>query len=309
MINNLKIAYLSCHFSGAIKLDYLLTKKLKPVSIITISQKLAALNKISGFFDFNQLAKKNNIEVYCVKSFNLKDTQDINFFSNSNFDLLLISGWQRLIPEQILRTLKIGAVGEHGSSEYLPRGRGRSPINWSIIQGRNRFILHLYMANSSADSGKIIDKTSFVINKFDNVYSIYTKMALCSGQMFVNKLPELINKSWRPIKTAKIDPNYFDKRTLKNDFINWNNSTEEIYNHVRATTRPYPGAKSKIGSQIIIIWSAQPYDLDFEDFDKKFGEVTWVFPNKEFLVKTIDGTLIINEYEYPTKVKKGDLLR
>ena len=34
---------------------------------------------------------------------------------------LLLGGWQRLIPENILKTLTYGGIGQHGSSELLQK--------------------------------------------------------------------------------------------------------------------------------------------------------------------------------------------
>ena len=46
---------------------------------------------------------------------------------------------KRLIPIDILEQFSVGAFGMHGSSMDLPLGRGRSPLNWSLIEGRKFF--------------------------------------------------------------------------------------------------------------------------------------------------------------------------
>ena len=56
----------------------------------------------------------------------LKSDRELAFFANENIDLVILGGWQRLVPPQILAQINI-AIGQHGSSENLPRGRGRSP--------------------------------------------------------------------------------------------------------------------------------------------------------------------------------------
>ena len=306
--DKVKIAYLSNHFSGAIKLNYLLNEGFKVDYIVTISEKQAESNKISGYFDFTQIAHMNKINLHIVEKFNLRSKADIGFFNKNKFDLLLISGWQRLVPSEILNTLKIGAIGEHGSSEYLPRGRGRSPINWTIIQGRERFVMHIFLASTGADEGKIIDKENIIVNIFDDIYTVYTKAALASARLFLKRYREIITNTWQGLKEAKIKPTYLEKKNYRDDFLDWMQPTRELYNKVRAITHPYPGAKSKVSNKLLLIWKVQPFDFELDDFDKKFGQVLKVFPDNSFVVKTIDGSLLIREYDYNGRIKEGDIL-
>lgn len=307
-MNNLKICFLSNHLSGYIKLDFLLDKGLKIESLVTLTPDQANKFNVSGFFDFSDIAKKHNIETYYSEKFNLKGGNDIKYFMKNKFDILLISGWQRLVPAEILQTLKIGAIGEHGSSEYLPRGRGRSPINWSIINGRRRFVLHIFMADANVDSGKIIDKYIFRINSWDNIYTVYCKAALSSGKLLLKNIRKIRDKSWIPIKEAPIKSTYFSKRTEADDYISWGQSTIEIFNKIRGITKPYPGTKSKIKNSTITIWEAQPFDFEIDDFNACLGEILIVFPNNSFVVKTVDGELLVTNYHFDGKVKKGDIL-
>lgn len=308
-MNSCKIAYLSAHFSGKVKLDYLLQQGVAISTLITVPSGQAIQNKISGYFDFTVDAEEHSIPIYHARSFALSEDEDLRFFQDSNFDILLISGWQRLVPQDILKTLRIGAVAEHGSSEYLPRGRGRSPINWSIIQGRTRFALHIFMASDRADDGDIIAKTCFRINAHDDIYTIYAKVGIASGALFVEHLNELIQNTWTPLTPASVEPSWLPKRTSENDFIEWPTmSTMEIVNKVRAITSPYPGVKAIINDTMITIWLAQPFDSSLDDFNANFGQVLFKLPDQSFVVKTIDGQLLVRNYQYDGTVSVGDIL-
>ena len=75
---------------------------------------------------------------------------------------MILGGWQRLVPDKILKTLKYGGLGQHGSSEFLPKFRGRSPLNWSIIMGKRRLIWNLFVMTSGIDDGDIVDFIEFL---------------------------------------------------------------------------------------------------------------------------------------------------
>jgi len=304
----MKICYLSAHFSGAIKLQYLLERGVNIDAIVNITPEMAARNHVAGYHDFAGFAQSHGCALYRPGEFSLRSDADLAFFRERAFDLALVSGWQRLIPADILASLGIGAVAEHGSSEYLPRGRGRSPMCWSLLEGRKRFVVHLFMADADADSGDIIDYEPFELEPHDTVYTAYAKASLVAGKLFLKNQDQLADGSWRPAQTADIEPSYFPKMGGDDNRIDWNSPTTAIVNKVRATTRPYPGAQAILGGVTLHIWRAQSFSLWLDDFSLRPGHVMSVFPDGAFLVKTIDGNLLVTEHDAPTSVRVGDIL-
>ena len=92
--------------------------------------------------DYYDLKKEfgDSIDVYQVNRYDLKDKSDIQKIKDFKIDIAFCIGWQRLIPAEILSSVSVGIFGMHGSSQNLPKGRGRSPMNWSIIENRKYFI-------------------------------------------------------------------------------------------------------------------------------------------------------------------------
>ena len=77
-------------------------------------------------------------------------------------------------------------------------------------------------------------------------------------------------------------------------------------NFIKAITRPYPGAFSFINKQKIMFWKAQPFDHTIIFDNVKLGEIVEKFSTGDFIVKCIDGTLLVTDYD--GEVKKGDIL-
>ena len=126
-----KIVMAGCHETGWDLVKILLEHGIEFSYFVTITEEKATDQKVSGYKSFEDLAAIYHIPVYFAKKYSLKDDLDIAFFRDQQFDLLVQGGWQRLFPEIILETLSIGAIGVHGSMDFLPVGRGRSPIHWS----------------------------------------------------------------------------------------------------------------------------------------------------------------------------------
>ena len=126
--------------------------------VITINPKKGKYFDVADYCDLSSLDN-----VYQCQKYSLHSQEDIQYINNLNADIAIVVGWQRLIPDEILNHLTIGAFGMHGSSMNLPLGRGRSPMNWSIIEGRKHYYANLFRYNAGADEGDILDCIKFNI--------------------------------------------------------------------------------------------------------------------------------------------------
>jgi methionyl-tRNA formyltransferase len=276
--------------------------------IVTINNKVLSNNHVAGFSELSSIGGKYNIKVFESDSYALNDKRCKEFFENNVFDIGISMGWQRLIPKDVLDKFSFGIFGFHGSCGYLPYGRGRSPLNWSIIQGVKRFILNLFQYDVKADSPNIFAKNMFEINPFDTIRTLQYKQ-LISAKVLIKRLIEAYDTGKILInKESKDFDSWYEKRTPDDGKIDFKQKTHEIYNLIRGITRPFPGAFAYIDKNKIIIWKAYPFDgiIDFSEYSP--GEVVDIF-DKNILIRTLDGSLIINEYEYKNKIIVGDILK
>ena len=154
--SDLKIVIIGCK-STTLFLIQNLHKVFKIDYVITIPETIASRNEVADYCDLNPFCKDLNIPVYSAKNYNLKNQDSEDFFKDNKFDVGFVMGWQRLIPSNILNYFSIGVFGMHGSSMNLPLGRGRSPMNWAIIEGRRQFYTCLFKYDPGVDSGDILD--------------------------------------------------------------------------------------------------------------------------------------------------------
>ncbi len=251
---------------------------------------------VAGYADFRPLAERHGIPIHVPKTYSLSDEADVAFFRDGRFDLLIQGGWQRLFPATVLETLAIGAVGAHGSADFLPKGRGRSPLNWSLIEGRRRFLLHLFLVKAGIDDGDVFAVDDFDITPFDDIETLYLKVALCTRRMLIQNLPDLLAdtiRCWPQIG----EPSYYAKRTPADGLIDWESmDLEQIYNFVRAQTRPYPGAFGPLDGRTLRIWKARPFDTRIRYPGATYGTVVERF-GERLLVNCRGGLLLVEDYE------------
>ncbi len=251
---------------------------------------------VSGYADFRPLAERHGVPLHVPRTYSLSDEADVAFFREGRFDLLVQGGWQRLFPAPVLQTLSIGAVGAHGSADFLPKGRGRSPLNWSLIEGRRRFLLHLFLIKAGIDDGDVFAVDDFDITPFDDIETLYLKVALCTRRMLVRHLPDLLSNriaSWPQVG----EPSFYPKRTPEDGRIDWDKmDLEQIYNFVRAQTRPYPGAFGPLDGRTLRIWKARPFDTRIHYPGAAYGAVVERF-GPRLLVNCRGGLLLVEDYE------------
>src|SRR6476659_185525 len=94
-----RIVMVGCLEAGWEVISRVLSEGMQIDWIVTIDEETARKNKVSGYRSFDDLGKKYGIPVYHAASYALKTEQDLAFFREHQFDLLIQGGWQRLFPE------------------------------------------------------------------------------------------------------------------------------------------------------------------------------------------------------------------
>ena len=266
--------------------------------------------KIAGYVNSGRFARENTIPIYRPHSYSLKDERDQKYLTKKKLDLLIAFGWQRLIPDWFLESLSIGAFGTHGSSKRLPKGRGRSVINWSLLTYESKIIDNLFKYDVGVDSGEIVESQSFSINTWDTTLSVHHKDQMVQKLLLLDYLPKILKNNFsRKPQSRIIKATYYPKRTPEDGVIDWNWETKWIFGLIRAVTKPYPGAYTFHGATKIMIWEATPFENFPQLQNKRAGEILEAFYDGTFVVKTKDGSLLVLDYEANWRPKKGMRLK
>ncbi len=290
--------------------SYLCEHISKPDCIISINESSVNTDSIAGFSSLDSFATTEQISIFKVSDYAMTDAKTRRFFSENTFELGICVGWQRLIPKYVLDTFSMGIFGFHGSCAYLPYGRGRSPMNWSIIKGDERFILNLFRYDEHADSPNIFSKRMFEINEHDSIRTLQYKSLLCSYDMVKDLWQAYTQNNISITSTSKDFDSVYAKRTPSDGKIDFTTRTREIYNLIRGVSKPFPGAFAYLNhakGSIVRIWDAVPFDsiIDFSSY--RVGELVELF-DRQAVVRTLDGSLLIKDYACQTVLKKGDIL-
>jgi methionyl-tRNA formyltransferase len=261
---------------------------------------------ISGYADLEPLAGAHGIPIYRPASYGLREEADRQALSSVPIDVLVVFGWQRLIPAWLIDHCRRGAFGVHGGPEKPPRCRGRAVFNWALVLGCSRFYVYLFQLTPEADAGRIVELTEFEITPDDDVTSLYHKNCVASGRMLLKHLPAILAGTVTTTSQPAGAPTYLPKRTPANSGICWDAPGARIANLIRASAPPYPPAFTQLEDTVVTILSGHPFDSMIL-FEGAVGTVVEDFPNGDFVVMAADCPFYVRRWEAspPRKIRRG----
>jgi methionyl-tRNA formyltransferase len=295
---NKRVAVVGCKHTTLDLIYGLMKYRFAIDHCITITPEKAKEQQAAGFLNLTPFLKQWGIPTTIAQRYSLRSERDKETLLALKLDMLLVMGWQRLIPDWCLESLSIGAFGMHGSSLPLPHGRGRSPMNWSLIQNKKIFYTHLFQYKPGVDDGPVVGVQTFDINEFDDCHTLHCKNMVSMTRLCVEHLPALLDGSAVLIPQSKEGVSYYPKRTAEDGLIYWQDSILDIYNLVRAVTRPFPGAFSFLDDdpeKKVFIWRVQPFDMRLSYPEARHGEIVEVFYDGKFVVRAGDSTILVTD--------------
>ena len=308
----MKIVIFGCkdttvHFSKFLfEMDY-------ELNLVTIAPEKGIKLEVAGYVDIlNSEFSCFFREIYVAERYDLASDSDATYFKSKNFSAGFCIGWQRLIPEHILTHLQNGVYGMHGSSRDLPFGRGRSPMNWSLIEGRHHFITNLFKYTPGVDDGPIVDTKCFSINSSDTAETLHYKNTLAMASLAQKNIERILRGELTTKPQKQGVPTFYPKRNIDDGLIDWDDDINSIDRLVRAVAKPFYGAFSYIEGTRIVVDRVGIFYLDLEDHSFKTavnGEVCDVFLNGKFLVKCSGGVVIVHEYQSTIEMHPGMVMR
>lgn len=194
-------------------------------------------SKISGWVNLRELAENLNIPYKGYLKINSKDT--LTWAAKFKPDIIFAVGFSQLLSEEWLNLPRLGCIGFHPTK--LPRGRGRAPIAWLILDGENGAST-FFLMGKGMDDGPIFIQEDFKVLKTDNAKSIEEKILKSITTGLSKWLPQLEEGYWNPVPQSEAQATYYGKRSEEDGLIDWNYSNLKIDALIRASSPPHPGA-------------------------------------------------------------------
>jgi len=218
------------------------------------------------------------------------------FWEDQSVDLILAVSWRYMIPSDVYRKARLGAFVFHDS--LLPGYRGFAPTVWAIVNGEDHTGVTLFAMVDEVDAGDIVDQERVTIGPSDTIADVLERGTQTYLVVLDRQLHALLDGRTSPRPQAHQHATYTCKRTRDDDEIDWRASTSSIYNLIRATTAPYPGAWTTLDDKTMLVWEARELVEPRRYIGRRPGRVLEVRPGEGTVVATGDGSILLTRVQF-----------
>lgn len=206
-----------------------------------------------------------------LKPENYKSEDLVNKLKDFAADIFIVVSYGKILPEEIINLPKFKTLNIHFSK--LPKLRGASPIQYTLLQGEKVAGTSIFILDAGLDTGPVLAQSELSIDENDNFITLSQKMAIHSASLLLETLPKYVNNEIQSRPQNNQEATYSKIISKEDGRVNWQDTSEEIYNKFRAFY-PWPG--------IWTTWQGKPL------------KITECLPAADILIESSPGQVLEN---------------
>ena len=203
--------------------------------------------KVAFLFDKNNEWIYNFYTKYKFYKDNFLILDFFDYEDIEDFDIVFILGYTRILPSQFLKKNRLNLV-VHESD--LPKGKGFSPIQWQLLEGKSEIKITLIEATNEVDSGDIFLQKKLVFKGtelYEEIREIQAKGTFSIINEFLENYPNIKQK--KQVGTES----FYPRRTKDDGELDISKTIEENFNLMRiGNNQSWPSFFYYKGNKFII---------------------------------------------------------
>jgi len=296
-------------------------EKYNVSAIVTQPDKPSGRGKKVTISPIKEVGLSNKIPIFQPEKIR-KDSEITDKLKEIKPDFIIVVAYGQIITKQILDIPRFGCINLHAS--LLPRYRGSSPINWTLINGERKTGNTTILMDTGIDTGDLLMRSVVDISESMTAGELYTILKVNGAELLDETINGIIRGKITGVKQQGDGSSYVQMLNKQMAKINWNDSSINIHNLIRGLSSwPYKNINT---------WpTAYTYykDIPIKIYKSKSLEVNVIKPpgciidanNEGITVATNVGILIIEILQFPggkplevreflkgNKIEKGSVL-
>ena len=170
-----------------------------------------------------------NIPVYQPDSVRTDEVYEL--LSNINPDVIVVVAYGKILPERILKLPRLGCINGHAS--LLPKYRGASPIQWSIVCGESETGVTAMYMDKGMDTGDILQVAKTDIYPEETADELFDRLSLITASLLVDTLNKAEKGTLSPVKQNDEEATYAPIINKEMALIDFGKAAKDIVNMVR----------------------------------------------------------------------------
>ena len=245
MFKKTRIVYMGTPEFAVAPLKALIDKGYEIAGVVTVADKPSGRGLKVNESAVKKFAVEQGIPV--LQPVKLKDPEFLEALRAWKADIFVVVAF-RMLPEEVWTMPKLGTFNLHAA--LLPQYRGAAPINWAVINGEKVTGVTTFMIDHDIDTGGIILREECRIKDTDTAGDVHDRL-MEMGASLVEETVEAIIQGSAELRVQRsfiqgaevLKP--APKLTKELCHIDWNDTTEHIYNLIRGLS-PYPTAFTEV---------------------------------------------------------------
>lgn len=249
-----------------------------------------------------EFAEQYNIDY--LKHPNINSSEFIARLNEYDCDLFVSMSFNQIFRTEVMNLPKLKTINCHAGK--LPFYRGRNILNWALINDEKEFGITVHFVDEGIDTGDIILQRTYPIAEKDDYATLLEIAYVECANILYDALVLFKENAVIPKCQSEIHPVgfYCSQRKIGDEVLDWNQTSRDVFNFIRAICKPGPMARSFINGKEIKINKAE-YIPEAPAYKCRVGSILQK-DTKGFLVKTKDSFIKITEYEYEGILRVGD---
>ena len=219
-------------------------------------------------------------------------------------DLFVSMSFNQIFRRRMIDLPQAKTINCHAGK--LPFYRGRNILNWVLINDDREFGITVHYVDEAVDTGDIVLQEIFPITDADNYGTLLERAYVGCADVLYRAIQSIQTGSSTRTPQRSIHPvgSYCSSRKAGDEILNWNTTSREVFNFVRAISRPGPQARTFTNG----------YEVKVNRVDLVPNAPTYIgIPgailqkdNGVLLVKTNDSFVRVVDWSSESPIKVGD---
>ena len=251
-----------------------------------------------------KMAEEQGIPVVLHQNINTPEAR--KEYASYGADIFVSMSFNQIFKKDFINIPPLKTINCHAGK--LPFYRGRNILNWALINDEKEFGITVHYVDEGIDTGDIILQNTYPITDNDTYATLLERAYAGCADILYEAIKSLQEGKAEVTPQKDIDPVgfYCGMRQIGDEILDWNQSSRDVFNFVRAICPPGPAARTFLdGAEMRInkvreIKGAHVYkNIPGQVLGKK---------EQGFLVKTQDTMVEVVDYDFAGRIRVGDRL-
>lgn len=248
----MRIVFMGTPDFAAASLKKLIDEKYDIAAVFTQPDKPRNRGMQMSFSPVKQLALDNDIPVY--QPTKLRDGTAAELIGSLKPDILVVVAYGRILPDELLKIAKFGAINVHAS--LLPKYRGAAPIQWAVLNGdKVTGVSTMYLA-SEMDTGDVIYTAQTEIGEFETSGELFDRLMVMGAELLHKTLTDI--EAGTAPRTAQNhdEATYVTMLDKSLSPIDWSKTPRQIIKWIYGL-QPWPVATMQLNDETFKVYAAE----------------------------------------------------